>query len=104
VPELPLLVVVDDVFVLVHAADPVEAAAAKVADVRPDLVVRVTDVKLLLGNILLLEIASDYGKRQVFELCETGFCFIERILKQIKNFGNRIFFFLRVFLLFSLPN
>jgi hypothetical protein len=63
VPELPLLVVVDDVFVLVHAADPVEAAAAKVADVRPDLVVRVTDVKLLLENILLLEAALDFGKR-----------------------------------------
>ncbi len=49
-PELPLLVVVDNIFVLVHAADPVKAAAAKVADVRPDLVVRVTDVKLLLGK------------------------------------------------------
>ncbi len=63
VPELPLLVVVDDIFVLVHAADTVEAAAAKVADVRPDLVVRVTDVKLLLENIFLLEVDSDYGKR-----------------------------------------
>ena len=48
---------------LVHAADPVKAAAAKVADVRPDLVVRVTDVKLLLENILLLEAALDFGKR-----------------------------------------
>ena len=75
-PELPLLVVVDNVFVLVHAADSVEAAAAKVADVRPDLVVRVTDVKLLLGKhfivrgcLRLRETARGCG------LCETGFLF-----------------------------
>ena len=47
VPKLPLLVEVDDVLVLVHPADAVEAAAAKVADVGPDLVVRVLDVELL---------------------------------------------------------
>ena len=47
VPKLSLLVEVDDVLVLVHPADAVEAAAAKVADVGPDLVVRVLDVELL---------------------------------------------------------
>ena len=52
VSELPLLVVVDDVFVLVHPTDAVEAAAAEVADVRPDLVVGVPDVDLLLKKVL----------------------------------------------------
>jgi hypothetical protein len=73
-PELSLLVVVDDVFVLVHAADTVEAAAAKVADVRPDLVVRVTDVKLLFGKHFIVgRCLILWEKAEFFELCESGF-------------------------------
>ena len=47
VPKLPLLVEVDDVLVLVHPADAVEAAAAKVANERPNLIMSVFDVKFL---------------------------------------------------------
>lgn len=46
-PKFSLFVEMDDVLVLVHAADAIETAAAKVTDERPNFVVRVLDVKLL---------------------------------------------------------
>lgn len=52
VAELPLLVEVDDVLVLVHPAHAVEPSAAKVTNVRPDLVMSVFDVKLLRRELM----------------------------------------------------
>lgn len=47
VPKLSLFVKMDDILVFVHATDAVEAAAAKVANERPNLIMSVFDVKFL---------------------------------------------------------